>query len=62
MAGSDTGYAYTWVLYTGKEGDVVRDLGSKVVKSLTEPHLVGHILLTKFLKWQEIPLYGIKFS
>ena len=43
LAGSDSGYAYNWMLYTGKENDrVAVGLGRSVVVSLTECLPAGH--------------------
>ena len=43
LAGSDSGYAYNWMLYTGKENDrAAVGLGRSVVVSLTECLPAGH--------------------
>ena len=36
-ADSITGYICDFAVYTGKEGEVERDLGGKVIKKLVEP-------------------------
>jgi hypothetical protein len=43
LCGSDTGFAYDWSLYTGKEDQVVQNLGLRVVTGLTRNLPVGHI-------------------
>ena len=43
LTGSDSGYAYIWMLYTGKENDrAAVGLGRSVVVSLTECLPAGH--------------------
>ena len=46
MAGSDTGYAYNWALYTGKEegGAEATGLGQRVVVGLTDCLPAGHVV------------------
>ena len=45
LAASDSGYAYNWKLYTGKEDDrVALGLGESVVLAMTECLPAGHVV------------------